>query len=70
MFFAANQWSISNAKRRMIGSGIPINHDKAPPPKPMTASIVSCIVQLWELGCYEISLGDTIGVGTPAKARK
>ncbi|MGW1422605.1 hydroxymethylglutaryl-CoA lyase [Bradyrhizobium manausense] len=24
---------------------------------------------LWELGCYEISLGDTIGVGTPAKAK-
>lgn len=24
---------------------------------------------LYELGCYEISLGDTIGVGTPAKAR-
>ncbi|MEX0921769.1 MAG: hydroxymethylglutaryl-CoA lyase [Rhodovibrionaceae bacterium] len=24
---------------------------------------------LAELGCYEISLGDTIGVGTPAKAR-
>ncbi|MFK4383073.1 hydroxymethylglutaryl-CoA lyase [Bradyrhizobium sp. USDA 223] len=25
---------------------------------------------LFELGCYEISLGDTIGVGTPAKARE
>lgn len=25
---------------------------------------------LWDLGCYEISLGDTIGVGTPAKARE
>jgi hydroxymethylglutaryl-CoA lyase len=24
---------------------------------------------LWELGCYEVSLGDTIGVGTPLKAR-
>jgi hydroxymethylglutaryl-CoA lyase len=24
---------------------------------------------LWELGCYEISLGDTIGVGTPFKAK-
>jgi len=24
--------------------------------------------QLFELGCYEISLGDTIGVGTPGKA--
>jgi hydroxymethylglutaryl-CoA lyase len=25
---------------------------------------------LWDLGCYEISLGDTIGVGTPDKAKK
>ena len=25
---------------------------------------------LWDLGCYEISLGDTIGVGTPVKARQ
>ena len=24
---------------------------------------------LWNLGCYEISLGDTIGVGTPVKTR-
>ncbi len=24
---------------------------------------------LWDLGCYEVSLGDTIGVGTPGKAR-
>jgi hydroxymethylglutaryl-CoA lyase len=25
---------------------------------------------LWEFGCYEISLGDTIGVGTPRKAKE
>lgn len=25
--------------------------------------------QLYQLGCYEISLGDTIGVGTPSKAQ-
>jgi hydroxymethylglutaryl-CoA lyase len=25
---------------------------------------------LWDLGCYEISLGDTIGVGTPLRARQ
>jgi hydroxymethylglutaryl-CoA lyase len=25
---------------------------------------------LWDLGCYEISLGDTIGVGTPVKAKQ
>jgi len=26
--------------------------------------------RLWELGCYEISLGDTIGAGTPNQARR
>jgi hydroxymethylglutaryl-CoA lyase len=25
---------------------------------------------LWDLGCYEISLGDTIGVGTPSRAKQ
>lgn len=25
--------------------------------------------ELWDMGCYEISLGDTIGVGTPHKAQ-
>jgi hydroxymethylglutaryl-CoA lyase len=25
---------------------------------------------LWDLGCYEVSLGDTIGTGTPKKARE
>src|SRR5580698_9403317 len=26
--------------------------------------------KLWDLGCYEVSLGDTIGVGTPHKTRQ
>ena len=33
------------------------------------ADVVRVSARLRELGCYEISLGDTIGVGTPAKAR-
>ncbi len=33
------------------------------------ADVVRVAKRLHELGCYEISLGDTIGVGTPAKAR-
>jgi hydroxymethylglutaryl-CoA lyase len=33
------------------------------------ADVVSVARRLHEMGCYEISLGDTIGVGTPAKAR-
>lgn len=30
--------------------------------------VVNVAQQLFDLGCYEISLGDTIGVGTPGKA--
>ncbi|HET7557315.1 MAG TPA: hydroxymethylglutaryl-CoA lyase [Rhodanobacteraceae bacterium] len=33
------------------------------------ADVVHVAQRLHELGCYEISLGDTIGVGTPDKAR-
>ncbi len=33
------------------------------------ADVVRVAARLYRLGCYEISLGDTIGVGTPAKAR-
>ena len=33
------------------------------------ADVVRVSARLRELGCYEISLGDTIGVGTPGKAR-
>ncbi|RZN32711.1 hydroxymethylglutaryl-CoA lyase [Bradyrhizobium sp. Leo121] len=32
-------------------------------------AVVDVARTLWDLGCYEISLGDTIGVGTPVKAR-
>ncbi|WP_454618919.1 hydroxymethylglutaryl-CoA lyase [Bradyrhizobium cenepequi] len=32
-------------------------------------AVVDVARTLWDLGCYEISLGDTIGVGTPLKAR-
>src|SRR5215468_3822432 len=33
-------------------------------------AVVDVAKALWDLGCYEISLGDTIGVGTPGKARQ
>jgi hydroxymethylglutaryl-CoA lyase len=32
-------------------------------------AVADVATMLWDLGCYEISLGDTIGVGTPTKAR-
>src|SRR5258708_6347182 len=32
-------------------------------------AVVDVAQALWDLGCYELSLGDTIGVGTPVKAR-
>ena len=31
--------------------------------------VVEVVAALRQLGCYEVSLGDTIGVGTPSKAR-
>ena len=33
-------------------------------------AVVDVARTLWEFGCYEVSLGDTIGVGTPVKARR
>jgi hydroxymethylglutaryl-CoA lyase len=33
------------------------------------ADVVRVAKRLHDLGCYEISLGDTIGIGTPAKAK-
>jgi hydroxymethylglutaryl-CoA lyase len=33
-------------------------------------AVASVSRKLWDLGCYEVSLGDTIGVGTPLKARQ
>jgi hydroxymethylglutaryl-CoA lyase len=36
--------------------------------KPEAVAAVS--QRLYEMGCYEISLGDTIGTGTPAKAQR
>ena len=33
------------------------------------ADVARVARRLYELGCYEISLGDTIGVGTPVRAR-
>jgi hydroxymethylglutaryl-CoA lyase len=33
-------------------------------------AVVEVAKVLWDLGCYEVSLGDTIGVGTPKKARE
>jgi hydroxymethylglutaryl-CoA lyase len=33
-------------------------------------AVVSVATALYNMGCYEISLGDTIGVGTPLRARR
>jgi hydroxymethylglutaryl-CoA lyase len=33
-------------------------------------AVVDVAKTLWALGCYEVSLGDTIGVGTPVRARQ
>ena len=33
-------------------------------------NVVKVAKALYDMGCYEVSLGDTIGVGTPLKAQK
>ena len=43
--------------------GCPFDGEVKPP------AVANVADMLWELGCYEISLGDTIGVGTPLKAK-
>jgi len=35
-----------------------------------TKNVLHVAKQLWKMGCYEISLGDTIGIGTPIKAQQ
>ncbi|CAK1360232.1 Hydroxymethylglutaryl-CoA lyase, mitochondrial [Cercospora beticola] len=37
-------------------------------PTPHTA-VLNCVHQLLDMGCYEISLGDTIGVGVPTETK-
>jgi hydroxymethylglutaryl-CoA lyase len=44
--------------------GCPFDGDVKP------QAVAAVAKTLWALGCYEISLGDTIGVGTPTKARE
>lgn len=34
------------------------------------SSVLRCAKALLDAGCYEVSLGDTLGVGTPAEVRK
>ncbi|PYH40468.1 aldolase [Aspergillus saccharolyticus JOP 1030-1] len=33
-------------------------------------AVLRCVQALLQAGCYEVSLGDTLGVGTPAKVRR
>ena len=44
--------------------GCPFDGDVKP------QAVIDVAKTLWDLGCYEVSLGDTIGVGTPLKARQ
>jgi hydroxymethylglutaryl-CoA lyase len=44
--------------------GCPYDGEVAP------QAVVDVSKALYDLGCYEVSLGDTIGVGTPSKARQ
>ncbi len=66
--FAVVCGKAKKAKMRVRGYiscvlGCPYEGDVAP------ARVAEMAAKLSELGCYEISLGDTIGVGTPKRAR-
>lgn len=32
--------------------------------------VADVVKRLWDMGCYEVSLGDTVGMGTPAKTQR
>jgi len=34
------------------------------------AQVADVVRRLWDMGCYEVSLGDTVGMGTPAKTQR
>jgi hydroxymethylglutaryl-CoA lyase len=44
--------------------GCPYEGEVAP------AKVREVCAAMWQMGCYEISLGDTLGVGTPGQARR
>jgi hydroxymethylglutaryl-CoA lyase len=34
------------------------------------SQVADVVRRLWDMGCYEVSLGDTVGMGTPAKTQR
>ena len=38
--------------------------------KSLPKAVADVARRLWDMGCYEISLGDTIGAGTPGKTQR
>ena len=57
--------SIAESLERFVSCvlGCPYEGDIA------VSAVADVAAKLHEMGCYEVSLGDTIGVGTPAKAQ-
>lgn len=51
--------------RGYVSCVIACPYEGAVPPE----TVANVVARLVELGCYEVSLGDTIGVGTPGKIR-
>ncbi|XP_023169962.1 hydroxymethylglutaryl-CoA lyase, mitochondrial isoform X1 [Drosophila hydei] len=52
--------------RGYVSTVVGCPYEGAVPPQ----AVVKVVTALHEMGCYEISLGDTIGVGTPGSMRK
>ena len=54
----------ARARLRLLRAGLSYEGDIDP------AAVADVAAGLFELGCYEISLGDTIGTGTPLKTQQ
>jgi hydroxymethylglutaryl-CoA lyase len=61
---AAKKWGIR--VRGAVSCALGCPYEGAVDP----AAVASVVFRLLELGCYEVYLGDTIGVGTPGQAQK
>lgn len=61
---AARQAGVRTRAYVSCALGCPYEGEIAP------AAVASVTKKLFDMGCYEISLGDTIGVGTPLAAKK
>lgn len=62
LFIYLFTWWLDPGRYVSCAVGCPVEGSVAP------AQVARVAKALYEMGCYEISLGDTIGVGTPGRS--